>query len=220
MWLLFIRGRAILYGHACISLTILTKKGVPRGDWINYFDDRMFISLSNCTFALQKTARMATVHLLLGGNRGDRQHFLTRATGFVERKVGKVCQRSSIYESEPWGFDAPTPFLNQVIRVETVLTPLELLDEIKNIEKQLGRVKLSAGYESRVIDIDILVYDDLRMSEKELQIPHPRMHLRKFTLVPMAEISGGLKHPLLQVDMATLNKDCRDESGVKLYAAG
>ncbi len=161
---------------------------------------------------------MAIIHLLLGSNAGDRRHFLAAATGSIGKDVGKVLESSSIYETEPWGFEASTPFLNQVVRVETALAPLEVLCAVKDIEKRLGRRKRSEGYESRVIDIDILVYDDLNLVEEELQIPHPRMHLRKFTLVPMAEISGRLKHPLLQVDMETLNRDCRDRLQVKLFA--
>jgi 2-amino-4-hydroxy-6-hydroxymethyldihydropteridine diphosphokinase len=160
---------------------------------------------------------MATAHLLLGGNSGDRKHYIESAVQQIEESVGRIIDRSSLYESEPWGFTADTAFLNQVIRVETLLTPNETLTQLQIIEKKLGRLTRSGIYESRVIDIDILMFDDLNVHEKHLQIPHPRMHLRKFTLVPLAEIAGKVVHPLLNLDVDTLNRTCPDGLKVELY---
>lgn len=161
---------------------------------------------------------MGTVHLLLGGNCGNRRQFLETAVELIKEQIGQITGRSSLYETEPWGFHASTLFLNQVIRVETAFSPIETLHCLQRIEQQLGRRKKSDHYESRVIDIDILMFDDLQMLEQDLQIPHPRLHLRKFTLVPLAEIAGGLKHPVLKVDMDTLNRECRDDLKVALFA--
>lgn len=161
---------------------------------------------------------MSIVHLLLGSNRGDRGYFLNTAIEIIQEQLGEVLCKSSVYETEPWGFDAPIPFLNQVVRIETKLSPQETLSTIKKIESGLGRERRSTlDYESRVIDIDILLFNDLVFSETNLQIPHPRMHLRKFTLMPLAEISGNITHPILKVDMNTLNKTCPDKLNVQLF---
>ena len=160
---------------------------------------------------------MATAHLLLGGNSGDRKHYIESAAKRIEDTIGRISVRSSLYETEPWGFSAETPFLNQAIRVETQLSPNEALAQLQIIEKQLGRATRSAVYESRVIDIDILFFDGLCVNEKNLQIPHPRMHLRKFALVPLAEIAGSAFHPVLRLDVDTLNRTCPDNLRVELY---
>jgi len=160
---------------------------------------------------------MGTVYLLLGGDTGDRKRYLQSALERIEVEIGKVIRKSSIYETDPWGFQASTSFLNQVLMVQTELTPRETLIRIKKIEKQLGRTKTTDQYESRVIDIDILTFDNLLMKDKGLVIPHPRMHLRKFTLVPLAEIAGSLKHPVFNLDMETLNRECTDELKVELF---
>ena len=160
---------------------------------------------------------MGMVHLILGGNLGDRKQFLDIAIDLIEAEVGEVIQKSSIYETESWGFNAHTAFLNQVVRVETQLSPHDTLARIKQIETQLGRTRGSDRYESRVIDIDILMFDDLHVEDEGLQIPHPRMHLRMFTLVPLAEIAGTGKHPVLKVDINTLKQDCPDDLKVEIF---
>lgn len=158
---------------------------------------------------------MGIAHLLLGSNSGNREQFLSSAIDMIELQVGRVTCKSSVYETEPWGFDATNSFLNQVIRIRTGLSPEETLTRLKAIEVMLGRIRKSGQYESRVIDIDILMFDDLTVSGRDLEIPHPRMHLRKFTLVPMAEISGNLVHPVLKVDMNALNRACSDDLNVQ-----
>jgi len=160
---------------------------------------------------------MGTVHFLLGGNSGNRSKYLESAISMIEEAIGSVKEKSSVYQTEPWGFNAATAFLNQVIRVDTALSPRETLHRTKEIEAKLGRLKRSDAYESRVIDIDILMFDDLRVEDHDLQIPHPRMHLRKFTLVPLAEIAGSVLHPVLKLDMNALKRACQDKLKVEMF---
>ena len=110
-----------------------------------------------------------------------------------------------------------TAFLNQVLIIDTLLSPLEILEQIHNIENKLGRKRQSNGYESRIIDIDILFYEDLIISEEDLEIPHPRLHLRKFTLKPLAEIDGGFMHPVLKQDIDTISEKCTDKLRVEKF---
>ena len=103
---------------------------------------------------------MSIAYLLIGGNLNDREAMLKKSVEMIEQKIGRVITASSIYETEPWGFETGNSFLNQVLKVETGLSPQQLLNEIFIIEKSLGRVRKSLHFESRVIDIDILFYDD------------------------------------------------------------
>lgn len=131
--------------------------------------------------------------LSLGSNIGDRDFYLAEAVRFIENSVGKIAEESSIIETEAWGFNAP-PFLNQVIVVETALSPLQLLTQLQNIEKQLGRTSKSMiinempHYQDRTIDIDILYYDNLQLSTQELTIPHPLIEERDFVKIPLKEL--------------------------------
>ncbi len=131
--------------------------------------------------------------LSLGSNIGDRDFYLAEAVRFIENSVGKIAEESSIIETEAWGFDAP-PFLNQVIVVETALSPLQLLTQLQNIEKQLGRTSKSTiinempHYQDRTIDIDILYYDNLQLNTPKLTIPHPLIEERDFVKIPLKEL--------------------------------
>lgn len=137
---------------------------------------------------------MSTLYLSLGTNLGDRQQNLKSALELIGREVGTVVSASDIIETEPWGFDSPNPFLNMVVKVETDLKPLEVLDVTQEIERQLGRATKSVNgeYHDRLIDIDILLYDDLVMDTPELTIPHPLMYERKFVMEPLAQIAPEL----------------------------
>jgi 2-amino-4-hydroxy-6-hydroxymethyldihydropteridine diphosphokinase len=134
----------------------------------------------------------------------------------IDKEIGQVTKSSSVYESEPWGFSSDQQFLNQVVVVESELSPNEMLDEIHIIEAKLGRKRSSAGYQSRTMDIDILFYDDLMVNESDLVIPHPRLHERRFTLLPLAEIAGDFIHPVLSESMDALAEECSDTSKVEL----
>ncbi|MDR0363780.1 MAG: 2-amino-4-hydroxy-6-hydroxymethyldihydropteridine diphosphokinase [Bacteroidales bacterium] len=153
--------------------------------------------------------------LLLGGNEGDRYENLKKAVTLIEKNAGVVQRQSSIYESEPWGFETDKFFLNMIVIIDTKLSPETLLQEIHKIEKRLGRKRVGKEYASRTIDIDILFYNDEIIALPTLQIPHPRLHERMFTLAPLCEISSEKKHPVFQKNMTTLLRDCRDT--LKVY---
>ena len=137
---------------------------------------------------------MSTLYLSLGTNLGDRRQNLKSALELIGSKVGTVVSASDIIETDPWGFESPNPFLNTVVKVETDLKPLEVLDVTQEIEQQLGRATKSVNgeYHDRLIDIDILLYDDLVMDTPELTIPHPLMYERKFVMEPLAQIAPEL----------------------------
>ena len=130
------------------------------------------------------------VYLGLGSNLGDRKENLACAIRLIGERVGKVLRVSSFIETEPWGFESDNAFMNAVILCETDLLPRQLLCVTQKIECEMGRKKKSTdgGYADRCIDIDILLYDDLRVDEPDLQIPHPLMLKREFVMIPLREI--------------------------------
>jgi len=154
--------------------------------------------------------KMRQVYLLFGSNKGDCLVQIESAIKEIEQKVGKILTKSSIYKSEPWGFKSEKYFLNQVVLVETEYSPKELLDITLNIEAFLGRKRVTKGYESRTIDIDILFYDDLIINTENLKIPHPMIALRRFTLVPLNEIAKNLSHPITHLTINETLKLCED----------
>lgn len=149
------------------------------------------------------------VFLLLGTNLGNRSQNLLVARQHLEITVGKIIQESSIYETAAWGNTAQQSFLNQVVSIETMMAPIELLDGVLSIEAQMGRVR-EIKWGPRVIDIDILFFGDIIVASETLTIPHPALHERRFTLVPMAEIAGDFIHPVLQKNTLELLRVCSD----------
>lgn len=131
-----------------------------------------------------------TVYLSLGSNLGDRHLTMRRAIELIGEQVGTVDRESSPLETEPWGFESPNKFLNMCVRVLTSMSPGQVLDATKAIERTLGRTSKSVDghYHDRPIDIDILMYDDLHISTPELTLPHPLMHERDFVMIPLREI--------------------------------
>jgi len=131
--------------------------------------------------------------LSLGSNLGDRHFYLAEAAKCIEEKTGKIIEKSSVYETESWGFDAP-PFLNQVIVVQSSLSPYQLLEKLQDIEKQLGRttksetVNQKTNYHNRTIDIDILLYGNHKINSAKLTIPHPLIQQRDFVKIPLNEL--------------------------------
>jgi 2-amino-4-hydroxy-6-hydroxymethyldihydropteridine diphosphokinase len=121
---------------------------------------------------------------------------------------------SSVYESEPWGFVSENAFLNQVLLYETMLTPCEILQTIKTIETENGRIHSKDGYSSRNLDIDILFYDNMVLNSADLTIPHSMLHRRRFTLLPLLEIAPNLVHPVFALNIKQLLEKCKDSGTV------
>jgi 2-amino-4-hydroxy-6-hydroxymethyldihydropteridine diphosphokinase len=161
---------------------------------------------------------MNVVYLLLGSNLGDRTAMLERARHDISSKIGSITLMSSVYESEPWGFQSEQRFLNQVVRAETNHSPLDMLDEILKIEIEMGRKRdVSGQYTSRVIDIDILFFNDEIIQEINLTIPHPRMPERMFALVPLSELDRFMIHPGSLKSIGEMISECRDKLNVYPY---
>jgi len=157
---------------------------------------------------------MKKIFLGLGTNLGDREHNLREAIIKIEEQIGRVVNSSAVYESAPWGFDSEEDFLNMVVSVETEQNPSEVMKKIVIIESMLGRERNQDRYSSRIIDIDILFYDDLVLKEDGLKIPHRLIHERKFVLVPLCELAPEMIHPVLAKSMKVLLEECRDRSKV------
>ena len=145
---------------------------------------------------------MAEVFIGIGSNLGDRLANLNNAVGLLAQEC-EIKQISSIFETEPEGYEPQPDFLNCVVRGETGLRPLELLDELKSIEKMMGRTA-SFSNAPRPIDLDILFYRDEIIKAKELEIPHPRLQDRAFVLVPMVQMAPQFTHPALHKTMQQL----------------
>ena len=132
---------------------------------------------------------MHTAYLALGTNLGDKDRNLQLALEKIAENIGTISALSSVHASEPWGYPSENRFLNQVVKVETEHTPLELLKVIQTVETQMGRTRTdSARYQDRMIDIDIILYDDLVYQSEELTIPHPLYRQRPFVWKPLEEI--------------------------------
>ncbi len=160
---------------------------------------------------------MARSILLLGSNLGDREEILEKVKKEILSKAGQIVKSSSVYETEPWGFVAESRFLNQVIIIDTKLKPGQLLTVILEIEEGFGRRRDNEKFESRILDIDILFYDDRIINEKDLIIPHPRIQERMFVLKPLVEISEDLIHPVLKKSIKCLFDNCIDKLKVEVF---
>ena len=157
-----------------------------------------------------------SIYLLLGSNLGNRLAVLETAVKLIAERVGNVSEESAVYETAPWGITDQPTFLNQVIRVESELTPENALEFTLSIEQELGRVR-GERWGARVIDIDLLFYDDLILDTPSLILPHPRLHERRFTLIPLAEIAADHVHPLLKKTVLDLLNNCPDNGVVSKF---
>lgn len=160
---------------------------------------------------------MNLAYLLIGGNLGDRIENLASARSLVENKVGKIARASSIYETAAWGITEQPNFLNQVLLVETKLSAEKALQRILAIENKMGRIRTQKNA-SRIIDIDILFFNNEIIKQEDLTIPHPEIQNRKFALVPMNEIAPGMVHPIFKKSIKNLLSTSKDKLEVKLLS--
>ena len=154
------------------------------------------------------------VYLSLGSNLGDRAFNLLEARKMLAERCGEEEAVSSIYESAAWGFRSNHPFYNCCISMHTRLSPLDLLEAVLEIEREMGRVREKGLYTDRLIDIDILFFGDQVWEHPKLIIPHPGMEQRRFVLVPLAEIAPRLEHPVTGITALEMLERCSDPAGV------
>ena len=151
---------------------------------------------------------MAIAYLALGTNIGNSRRNMITAAALLAERVGDVLALSGFYETEPWGFQSENTFLNAALRLETSLSPLELLKATQQIEVEMGRTQKSNGtYHDRIIDIDILLYDDLILQTPELTLPHPLMQDRRFVMEPLLEIAPSVVHPVFKKTIVSLIRE-------------
>lgn len=160
--------------------------------------------------------RMAEVFLLLGSNMGDSQKYLQEARLALQHQIGTLLAKSSVYQTAAWGKANQPDFLNQVLNMETALEPLELLNRCLGIEQGLGRVR-EEKWAARTIDIDILFYDSMIVNHENLVIPHPFLHERAFTLIPLVELAPEWVHPVLKKSMTDLLASLGVDLAVKKF---
>ena len=164
---------------------------------------------------------MAEVFILLGGNVGDKAKIFEQTRILIGENIGLITKMSSVYETESWGFDANL-FWNQVIILNTKLNPFEILTMTQAIEIATGRTKKSTEhsgsnhYTDRIIDIDLLFYDNLQINTPELTIPHPKIGERRFVLTPLNELEPDKTHPDSGMTITELLRICPDRLKVKI----
>ncbi|MGZ3866233.1 MAG: 2-amino-4-hydroxy-6-hydroxymethyldihydropteridine diphosphokinase [Bacteroidia bacterium] len=159
---------------------------------------------------------MNEAYICLGGNEGNPLISFEKAISSLQRGGISITKRSSVYLTEAWGMNNAPDFHNMVITVKTKLSALQLMALLLKIEQSLGRERTTGKkYESRTIDLDILFFNSEIMLTTGLEIPHPRLHLRKFVLEPMNEIAAGFVHPILKKTINALLNECPDKSAVK-----
>jgi 2-amino-4-hydroxy-6-hydroxymethyldihydropteridine diphosphokinase len=148
---------------------------------------------------------------------GDKSEIFEQACALINNRCGRIVAVSSAYESEPWGFEADEWFLNRLIVIETEFAPDELMRQLLDIEAELGRVRHPEieGYTSRVVDLDILYYGNRVMQTPMVTVPHPRLHLRRFALMPLCELIPDFVHPVLQQTQRELLEACLDAMEVR-----
>lgn len=160
---------------------------------------------------------MNSTYLLIGGNLGNRIENLAMARSLIENELGKIIKASSIYETAAWGITEQPDFLNQVLLIKTKFPPEKMMQLILSIENKMGRVRTQKNA-SRIIDIDILFFNDEIISNENLTIPHPEIQNRKFALIPLNEIASDLVHPVFKQSIKNLLSTSKDKLQVKLLS--
>lgn len=160
---------------------------------------------------------ITTIYLSLGSNLGDRFNYLNSAIDQIKKTIGSVISSSSMFETPPLGFEADTSFINCVVSIETIHSPKKVLQLTQKIEQELGRrQKTLVAYQSRVIDIDIILFGNYCINTPELFLPHKEYINRRFVLVPLAEIAPKLIDPTTHLTVKQLLLNCLDNSEIKL----
>jgi 2-amino-4-hydroxy-6-hydroxymethyldihydropteridine diphosphokinase len=162
--------------------------------------------------------KMKRIFLSLGSNLGNREQHLEQALFLIQSRIGPLERVSRIYESEPWGYSSTRDFYNCCVALRTNLAPGELMELLLDIEKQMGRQRKSKAYSDRIIDIDLLLYEDRQISQPGLTVPHPSMAGRRFVLAPLAEIAADIVHPLSGKSIRKMLEDCEDPSELRPVA--
>lgn len=156
---------------------------------------------------------MNLAYILTGGNLGNREENLQQARTAIEQQCGPVTKASALYETEAWGLKDQGPFLNQALELRTPMGAKELLDTLLDIERSLGRVR-DVKYGPRIIDIDIIFFNQEVIEQPGLSVPHPQLHLRRFALEALVEIAPGYIHPVFQKPVSQLLAECTDTLAV------
>ena len=154
------------------------------------------------------------IYLLLGSNMGKSRQLIGQAKKHIGKQIGLIGRESALYQTAAWGNSKQPDFLNQVVIIETTLTPMEAMITILDIEKKMGRIR-TVKNAPRIIDIDILFYNKMIIDEEDLQVPHPQISTRRFVLVPLKELSPLFIHPVLQKTIHQLLRICPDKLAVK-----
>ena len=157
---------------------------------------------------------MRKIYLSIGSNKGNRYSFIKEALRLIQKDIGEVILISKIYETKSWGFQSDD-FLNLCIIIKSELIPAELIIKLKNLEEKIGRERNNEKIQAREIDIDILFYSDEIVNQKDLIIPHQRLHLRNFVLYPLNDIAADFIHPILLKSVNELLKECEDDETPK-----
>lgn len=160
---------------------------------------------------------MNTAYLLTGGNLGNREENLTIARELITQHCGTIVHASSLYETAAWGKTDQPSFLNQALELQTAFNARQLIRKVLKIEKTMGRTR-EEKYGPRIIDIDILLFNEEIHDYRLLKLPHPEMQNRKFALLPLAEIAPDVFHPVLRKTIKGLLSECKDELPVKKYS--